>query len=92
MFKLGLKANEQGFSEFETATFFAGTLGAPDFDATEIRMAIASAFKENRKFGTFENVNNVNNVNNAPMPFLTQTPVYRDDEGDVTEDYTNESE
>jgi len=55
VFKFGLKANEQGFSEFETATFCAGTLGAPDFDATEIRTAIASAFKENRTFSPPQN-------------------------------------
>ncbi len=75
VFKFGLKANEQGFSEFETATFCAGALGAHDFDAAEIRMAIASAFKENRTFGTFECVNSVQCVTCAPVPFLSQPPV-----------------
>ena len=70
-FKFGIKANEQGFSEMETAAFCISKFSAPDFDAQEISTAIASAFKENREFGQYENVNNVNNVNNALTSYLT---------------------
>ena len=49
-FKFAIKANEQGFTEMETAAFCISKLSAPDFDAEEIRTAIASAFKDNRTF------------------------------------------
>ncbi len=92
VFKFGLKANEQGFSEFETASFCADTLSALDFDVAEIRLAVASAYKENRTFGTFDCVQSAQSVTCAPVPFLTQPSVLSDEEGEEIEDYTNVSE
>ena len=91
-FKFGLKANEQGFSEMETAAFCISKLSAPDFDAQEISTAIASAFKENRTFGTFESVTSVTSVTSAPVQFLTPQPNVPREEDEEEEDYTNESE
>jgi hypothetical protein len=91
-FKFGIKANEQGFSEMETAAFCISKFSAPDFDAQEISTAIASAFKENREFGQYRGDNSDNSDNGAPMPNLSPSSEFQGQEEEDLDSYLDKSE